>query len=80
MSEEERREIASKGGESVPDEKRRFVQGRGPASKAGRKGGNPAARRTRTACALADRSEFDGHQGRLEPAASFSPDRFGLRS
>jgi uncharacterized protein len=39
MSEEERREIARKGGESVPDEKRSFSQDRDLASEAGRKGG-----------------------------------------
>jgi general stress protein YciG len=39
MSEEERREIARKGGESVPDEKRSFSQDRELASEAGRKGG-----------------------------------------
>ena len=39
MSEEERREIAKKGGESVPDEKRSFSQDRDLASEAGRKGG-----------------------------------------
>jgi general stress protein YciG len=39
MSEEERREIAKKGGESVPDEKRSFSQDRELASEAGRKGG-----------------------------------------
>jgi general stress protein YciG len=44
MSEEGRREIARKGGENVPDEKRSFAQDREPASEAGRKGGNPAAR------------------------------------
>jgi general stress protein YciG len=39
MSEEERREIAKKGGENVPDEKRSFSQDRELASEAGRKGG-----------------------------------------
>jgi general stress protein YciG len=39
MSEEERREIARKGGESVPDEKRSFSQDRELASEAGKKGG-----------------------------------------
>jgi general stress protein YciG len=39
MSEEERREIARKGGESVPDEKRSFSQDRELASEASRKGG-----------------------------------------
>jgi general stress protein YciG len=39
MSEEERREIARKGGESVPDEKRSFSKDRELASEAGKKGG-----------------------------------------
>jgi general stress protein YciG len=39
MTEEERREIARKGGESVPDEKRSLSQDRDLASEAGRKGG-----------------------------------------
>jgi len=39
MSQEKRREIASKGGKSVPAEKRSFAQNRELASQAGRKGG-----------------------------------------
>jgi general stress protein YciG len=39
MSQEKQREIASKGGKSVPSEKRSFSQNRDLASKAGRKGG-----------------------------------------
>jgi general stress protein YciG len=39
MSENERREIAKKGGESVPVEKRSFSRDRDLASEAGRKGG-----------------------------------------
>lgn len=39
MAEERQREIASKGGRSVPAEKRSFSQDRGLASLAGRKGG-----------------------------------------
>lgn len=39
MGEDRRREIASKGGRSVPAEKRSFSQDRGLASEAGRKGG-----------------------------------------
>jgi general stress protein YciG len=45
MSEEERREIAKKGGESVPDEKRSFSQDRDLASDAGRKGGEARGER-----------------------------------
>ena len=39
MDEEKQREIARKGGESVPDEKRSFSQDRELAAEAGRKGG-----------------------------------------
>ncbi|MBX9738427.1 MAG: stress-induced protein [Beijerinckiaceae bacterium] len=47
MSPERQREIARKGGESVPNEKRSFSQNPGLAAEAGRKGGqnvNPAKR------------------------------------
>jgi hypothetical protein len=39
MDEDKRREIARKGGESVPDEKRSFSQDHELAAAAGRKGG-----------------------------------------
>ena len=39
MSPEKQREIASKGGKSVPSEKRSFAQNRELAAQAGRKGG-----------------------------------------
>ena len=39
MDVERRREIARKGGQSVPDEKRSFAQDRSLAAEAGRKGG-----------------------------------------
>jgi uncharacterized protein len=39
MNSDKRREIASKGGKSVPSEKRSFSQDRDLASHAGRKGG-----------------------------------------
>lgn len=39
MDEDKQREIASKGGQSVPDDKRSFSQDRELASEAGRKGG-----------------------------------------
>jgi general stress protein YciG len=49
MSEERRREIASKGGKSVPAEKRYFAQNTAFASEAGRKGGqnSPGRRKDR---------------------------------
>jgi uncharacterized protein len=40
MDAEKQREIARKGGRSVPDEKRSFSQNRQLASEAGRKGGH----------------------------------------
>ena len=43
MNEEKQREIASKGGQSVPDEKRSFSQDRELAAQAGRKGGQSVA-------------------------------------
>ena len=39
MTPEKQREIASKGGKSVPSDKRSFAQNRDLASQAGRKGG-----------------------------------------
>ena len=39
MDQQKQREVASKGGQSVPDEKRSFAQNRELASEAGRKGG-----------------------------------------
>src|SRR5688572_29076730 len=43
MTPEQRREIASKGGKSLPAEKRTFSQDRRLASRAGRKGGRRSA-------------------------------------
>jgi len=40
VDEQKQREIASKGGQSVPDEKRSFSQDRELAAAAGRKGGH----------------------------------------
>ena len=45
ISPERRREIASKGGKSVPSEKRSFAQNRDLASMAGRKGGQKSGER-----------------------------------
>jgi general stress protein YciG len=45
MNAERQREIASKGGRSVPAEKRSFSQDRGLASEAGRKGGQASGTR-----------------------------------
>jgi general stress protein YciG len=45
MSPEKQREIASKGGQSVPPSKRSFSQNRELASQAGRKGGQSSTTR-----------------------------------
>lgn len=45
MDEDRQREIASKGGRSVPAEKRSFSQDRELASEAGRKGGQASGHR-----------------------------------
>jgi uncharacterized protein len=45
MDDDKQREIARKGGESVPDDKRSFSQDRNLASEAGRKGGEASHRR-----------------------------------
>ena len=45
MTPEKQREIASKGGRSVPSEKRSFAQNRDLASQAGRKGGQTSGDR-----------------------------------
>jgi general stress protein YciG len=46
MSPEKQREIASKGGKSVPSEKRSFSQNRDLASEAGRRGGQVSRARS----------------------------------
>jgi general stress protein YciG len=48
MDPQKQREIASKGGQSVPHEKRSFSQNRGLASEAGRKGGQSVAGENRS--------------------------------
>ena len=47
MDEQKQRAIASKGGQSVPDEKRSFSQDRTLASEAGRKGGEARSAQSR---------------------------------
>ncbi len=63
MSLEQRREIASKGGKSVPAEKRSFSQNGDLAASAGRKGGqsvNPANRSFSKSPALASEAGRKG--------------------
>ena len=56
MSEERRREIASKGGKSVPADKRTFSLNSALASEAGRKGGHSSPGRTKVDHGQGDRS------------------------
>jgi general stress protein YciG len=63
MSEEERREIAKKGGESVPDEKRSFSQDRELASEAGRKGGESVPDEKRSFSQDRELASEAGHKG-----------------
>lgn len=53
MDPERQRQIASKGGQSVPDEKRSFSQNRQLAAEAGRKGGEASHGRARARAAAA---------------------------
>ena len=48
MTEDKQRDIARKGGESVPDHKRSFSQDRSLAAKAGRKGGESVPQEKRS--------------------------------
>jgi general stress protein YciG len=56
MSEERRRENASKGGQSVPADKRAFFLNSALASEAGRKGGHNSPGRTKVHQGPGDRS------------------------
>ncbi len=55
MDKERQREIARKGGASVPDEKRSFSQDRGLAAAAGRKGGEASHGGGRTSRSVMER-------------------------
>jgi uncharacterized protein len=61
MDEDKQRGIASKGGRSVPDEKRSFSQDRNLASEAGRKGGESSGGGQQQASG-SDRGQQDGGQ------------------
>ncbi len=63
MDEDKQRDIASKGGQSVPDEKRSFSQDRELAAEAGRKGGQSVPDEKRSFSQ--DRQLAAGPQGRL---------------
>ena len=67
MDEEKQREIARKGGESVPDEKRSFSQDSQLASEAGRKGGESVPDEKRS---FSQDSELASEAGRKGGQAS----------
>ncbi len=78
MDEVRQREIASKGGHSVPDEKRAFSQDRALAAQAGRKGGSSVPDEKRSFSqdrALAARAGRKGGEarGRKEATAREEP-------
>src|SRR5262245_53460433 len=72
MDEEKQREIARKGGESVPDKKRSFAQDRGLASEAGRKGGQESGGNFRNDPVRASEA---GRKGGHESGGNFAHDR-----
>jgi general stress protein YciG len=80
MNPERQREIASKGGQSVPPEKRSFSQNRGLAAEAGRRGGEsvPAEKRSfsqdRELAAEAGRKGGEASGGGRRPAPSDGAD------
>ncbi|TCO15810.1 stress-induced acidophilic repeat protein [Camelimonas lactis] len=61
MDRERQREIASKGGRSVPEEKRSFSRDRGLAAAAGRKGGQNVSPEDRS---FSQNRELASHAGR----------------
>jgi uncharacterized protein len=73
MDEDKQREIASKGGQSVPDEKRSFSQDRELASEAGRKGGENSGGGQQQASG-SDRGQ-QGGDGERGGKGSFADDR-----
>ena len=73
MDEDKQRDIASKGGESVPAEKRSFSQDRDLASEAGRKGGENSGGSDRQQQASGkDRGQQGGDRG---GSGNFANDR-----
>lgn len=74
MDENKQRDIAAKGGASVPDEKRSFSQDRELAAEAGRKGGESRGDgRQQQAASGSDRGQQDG--GRRGGEGNFANDR-----
>jgi uncharacterized protein len=63
MEDDKQRAIASKGGQSVPNEKRSFSQDRGLAAQAGRKGGQNVAGEDRSFSKDRDLAAQAGRKG-----------------
>ena len=63
MDAETRRAIASKGGQSVPNEKRSFSQNRALAAEAGRKGGRNVSDESRSFSRNRDLAAQSGRKG-----------------
>ncbi|MBB3810192.1 general stress protein YciG [Pseudochelatococcus contaminans] len=68
MDPEKQRAIASKGGQSVPDEKRSFSQNRKLASEAGRKGGRSVPDEKRSFSRDPNLAAEAGRKGGQSPA------------
>jgi general stress protein YciG len=77
MDEDKQREIASKGGQSVPDEKRSFSQDRELAAEAGRKGGEASGGGNRQGGEGGQQSGGQGNQqgGQRGGSGNFAADR-----
>jgi general stress protein YciG len=72
MDDEKQREIASKGGQSVPGEKRSFSQDPELASEAGRKGGHESGGNFKND---PERAAEAGRKGGKESGGNFANDR-----
>jgi general stress protein YciG len=72
MDDEKQKEIARKGGESVPDEKRSFSQDPELASEAGRKGGQESGGNFKND---PERAAEAGRKGGQESGGNFANDR-----
>jgi len=72
MDEEKQREIASKGGQSVPDEKRSFSKDPELAAEAGRKGGQESGGNFKND---PERASEAGRKGGQESGGNFANDR-----
>lgn len=75
MDEDRQRDIARKGGESVPDEKRSFSQNPGLAASAGRKGGHNVPDEKRSFSQDRELAAEAGRKGGHESSGNFAHDR-----